>query len=227
MESARCCSTSIRGPDADRVYTDPPPLLLRQLRRNLGSAATDALVALRSSSCPPANLSTSQPSLCHEFCEVGATPFVDTLGHMVRTGRRLVVVSQHQGGNPPWPLPASRDLQDTPFEFATVADLSCEPNRGPTSAPMFLVNHWLDGGDSTVAAEVNAAAVLEPRMRTCEAERGAGPISSRSTSRTRAICTLSSTTSTGSAGPGDSARCEAGEAGPVGPGGLSPCGNVG
>jgi hypothetical protein len=66
-------------PAADRVCTDPTPLLVRQLRRDKGQAVVDQLVAIRTAQCPPAGGATAAVYLCHSFCELGATKFSDTL----------------------------------------------------------------------------------------------------------------------------------------------------
>lgn len=102
-----------------------------------------------------------------------------TLGDMIRSGRRLVVMVEN--GTPPadapWLVNGFTLTQDTPYTFRTVADFSCAPNRGPTDASLFLVNHWLAGATSLVsnAEKVNARDVLGARMQTCRAERGQIP----------------------------------------------------
>ena len=48
---------------------------------------------------------------------------------------------------------------------------SCRANRGPASAPLFLVNNWVDTTPvprASLAAEVNAHSVLLRRAQTCE-----------------------------------------------------------
>ena len=96
-----------------------------------------------------------------------------TLGKMVSTNKRLAVFSENQGGKPPWLLPAFRYFQDTPFDFATTADFSCAPNRGPATAGLFLLNDWLSSPDAaSTAVDVNSRARLLERTRQCTVERG-------------------------------------------------------
>jgi hypothetical protein len=110
------------------------------------------------------------------------TPSADgwpTLGSMIDTGHRLVVLMENRGGGTtyPWLLQGFAEVQDTPYLFKSAAEFSCAPNRGPADAPLFLVNHWIDSKSSTAsnAAVVNARDVLLPRLRACEAERGRLP----------------------------------------------------
>jgi len=70
-------------PTAERVCTDPTPLLVAQIRRDEGKAAVDQLLATRNSQCPPAGGPTASVYLCHGFCELGATRFSDSL-HGIR-----------------------------------------------------------------------------------------------------------------------------------------------
>ena len=51
---------------------------------------------------------------------------------------------------------------------------SCGPNRGPSSAPLFLVNHWVSTDPAprpSDATRVNAYAPLLARARVCESLR--------------------------------------------------------
>ena len=66
-------------PTAVPLCTDPPPLKVRQLRRQQGQAMVDQLLAIRNSQCPPAGGPTASAYLCHSFCELGATKFSETL----------------------------------------------------------------------------------------------------------------------------------------------------
>ena len=70
-------------------------------------------------------------------------------------------------------------LQETPFSFPSAAplleeanlDRTCEPNRGPASAPLFLVNHWVTTDPlprPSDADAINAYRPLMARLRACE-----------------------------------------------------------
>ena len=103
-----------------------------------------------------------------------------TLRRMVDSGRRLVMLAENEGGAAPWYQPAyDALLQETPFSFPRAAplldmanlDATCEPNRGPADAPLFLVNHWVTTDPlprPSDADAVNAYRPLMARLRACE-----------------------------------------------------------
>ena len=101
-----------------------------------------------------------------------------TLGELVQRNERLIVMTEHADRAPvPWLQRGFELTQETPFAFHSVEDLSCEPNRGPADAPLFLVNHWIEDISPTPedAELLNARDVLLTRLRDCEAERGQTP----------------------------------------------------
>jgi len=103
-----------------------------------------------------------------------------TLRQMIDSGQRLVVMAENDAGDVSWyHLAYDHGLQETPFRFRTAAALteqsqlaaSCRPNRGPESAPLFLLNHWVDTSPAprvSLAEIVNAHAALLGRARACE-----------------------------------------------------------
>jgi hypothetical protein len=105
-----------------------------------------------------------------------------TLGEMVLTDRRVVVLVEDDGGEPGW-FHAGFDLvMDTPYRFTTLDSLdgpdACDPNRGPADARLFLVNHWVqpDGPvRPSVAARANEPDRIIERVERCEAQRGRRP----------------------------------------------------
>jgi len=106
-----------------------------------------------------------------------------TLGAMIESGKRLVVLSENRDGGTsyPWLLAGFTWTQDTPFLFGTLSELtaatSCDINRGDPSASLFLLNHWITDKSATVtnAERANAGDVLLTRARACERERGLLP----------------------------------------------------
>ncbi|MEP9364118.1 hypothetical protein ABLE68_14210 [Nocardioides sp. CN2-186] len=107
------------------------------------------------------------------------TPTADgswpTLGSMIDSGHRLVVLMENHGGGTtyPWLLDGFQQVQDTPYLFEDPSEFSCDLNRGTPDLPVFLVNHWIDDKTATVtnAAQVNALDVLLPRLQECASER--------------------------------------------------------
>ena len=103
-----------------------------------------------------------------------------TLRQMIDSDQRLVVMAENDAGAVPWyHLAYASALQETPFRFRSAAALtdesalanSCRDNRGPASAPLFLLNHWVDTSPAprpSLAEIVNDRAALLHRARTCE-----------------------------------------------------------
>ena len=103
-----------------------------------------------------------------------------TLREMLDDDRRLVLLAENRAGAAPWYQPAyDRLVEETPFDFPRASLLtaeaaraaSCAPNRGPKSAPLFLINHWVSTDPvprPSDAAKVNAYAPLLARARECE-----------------------------------------------------------
>ena len=69
-----------------------------------------------------------------------------TLGSMIDTGKRLVVLMEHQGGGTAYPflLQGFDYVQDTGYSYPTAASFDCALNRGTATSPLFMVNHWLN-----------------------------------------------------------------------------------
>lgn len=68
-------------------------------------------------------------------------------------GQRLAVMAENDADDISWyPSAYQGALQETPFRFRNAAELtdpsklaeSCRANRGPATAPLFPVNHWVD-----------------------------------------------------------------------------------
>ncbi len=97
-----------------------------------------------------------------------------TLGQMIDSRHTLVVFTQ----NATFTEGAIRNIYtytaETPYAARTRADLSCDPGRGPASAPLFLVNNWISSGLPTRAGalNVNGQSFLLDRITRCQAIRG-------------------------------------------------------
>jgi hypothetical protein len=106
-----------------------------------------------------------------------------TLREMIDRNERVVFLAENKAGGAPWyHLAYEKATEETPFHFSKVAqltdparlDASCRPNRGPKSAPLFLVNHWVTTPPLPLpsdAAKVNAYDKLLARVRRCEKVR--------------------------------------------------------
>jgi hypothetical protein len=101
-----------------------------------------------------------------------------TLRDLIDAGTNILLYSEHSGQPPAWNNAGYGMWQDTPFTFPTPSDFSCAKNRGPASAPLFQINHWLtttSPPDPKLAAQVNAYDVLLPAVTKCQQERGMMP----------------------------------------------------
>ena len=103
-----------------------------------------------------------------------------TLREMIDDDQRLLFLAENHAGAAPWYHLAYKSItEETPYTFTKVAELtdpaklaaSCEPNRGPARAPLFLVNHWISTDPAprpSDASKVNAYGPLLRRARDCQ-----------------------------------------------------------
>jgi hypothetical protein len=101
-----------------------------------------------------------------------------TIGELVDAGTQLVVFAERGDDDaPPWLHDAYDWFQETTYQFDSIEDFSCLPNRGDDDNPLFLLNHWVSRSppEPQVAKEANQADVLAERIAQCERERGVRP----------------------------------------------------
>jgi hypothetical protein len=101
-----------------------------------------------------------------------------TLGEMIASGRRLVVLGEHHADSTSWYRPAYDLMQETPYTFHRPEDFSCRPNRGAPGNPFFLMNHWIETTPApkpSNATLVNTREALVTRARECRRVRGRLP----------------------------------------------------
>jgi len=106
-------------------------------------------------------------------------PAWPTLGDMVASGGRVVVLGETDVGDVPWyHLTWDGLLAETPYTFHAPEEFSCRANRGTPRAPLFLVNHWIETTPTprpSNAQVVNQRDVIVQRARRCARERGMTP----------------------------------------------------
>jgi hypothetical protein len=99
-----------------------------------------------------------------------------TLRQMIEQDTRLLVTAQGGGAPPSWYHNAWTVFFDTPFDFKAPSQFSCALNRGTTTNPLFLLNHWL--GDTfglpsqERAVTANSFDVLHERALACWTQTG-------------------------------------------------------
>ena len=104
-----------------------------------------------------------------------------SLGELIDAHTRVFVTAEHSGPPPAFNQPMFEHYVDTPFTFASQADIeapaSCDKNRGDDSNPMMLVNHWVENPipDEALAAVANAHDALKARVDRCAVTRGHRP----------------------------------------------------
>lgn len=105
-----------------------------------------------------------------------------TLREMIDAGKTALIMHETPGGDgPAWYQPAYDITQETPYAFPSLevlrSEASCVPNRGPKTAPLFLLNHWLDKQPVQVgqSEQTNTRDVLLARARLCQRVRGRLP----------------------------------------------------
>ena len=102
-------------------------------------------------------------------------PTWPTLGDMVKSGGRVLVLGETDVGDVPWYHLAWNGLMaETPYTFPTPEAFSCQPNRGTPRGALFLINHWIETTPTprpSNAEIVNQRDVIVRRARQCQRER--------------------------------------------------------
>jgi hypothetical protein len=118
-----------------------------------------------------------------DLAYAGPTDRWPTLRAMIDSGKRVVFLAENHAGAAPWYRLAYESInEETPYTFTKVAQLTtpsklpatCEPNRGPARAPVFLVNHWISTDPVPLPSDADVVNAYEPllaRMRECQRVR--------------------------------------------------------
>lgn len=113
-----------------------------------------------------------------DYVYKGPVDPLPTPREMIESGGRVLVMAERRSGTVPWLHDQFQLTQETPFKFKDPAELaspnSCDPNRGTATAPLFLLNNWVDTsplGRPSNARRVDAYDTLLERARRCQRER--------------------------------------------------------
>lgn len=100
-----------------------------------------------------------------------------TLGEMIHSDRRLVILSDREGGKYPWYHAVWDHAWETDWNNKAAADFSCKRNRGKAGNPLFILNHFLGNPlpSPELARQVNKREVLLTRARACTSQSGQQP----------------------------------------------------
>jgi hypothetical protein len=157
---------------------------LRQIRDFLAANPNEVLVIVNEDYVSPEDFAAAvEDSGLIDYVYQGPprAPW-PTLSDMIDAGGRVLIAAENDAGDGaiPWYHLAYDELmQETPFKFKQPRELidpanvpaSCEPNRGPADASLFLINHWVDTSPLPLpsnAAKVNAHQPLLDRVTECE-----------------------------------------------------------
>jgi hypothetical protein len=103
-----------------------------------------------------------------------------TLRKLIDGNQRAIFLAENKAGGAPWYRLAYKQMtEETPYKFSKASQLtdaaglpaSCKPNRGPKTAPVFLLNHWISTDPvprPSDAKKVNAYGPLLQRARECQ-----------------------------------------------------------
>lgn len=155
-----------------------------EVRDFLAANRDEVLMIVVEDYVPPAEIAAAaqRTGLLDYIYKGPVTGPLPTLGEMIGSGGRILMLAENEGGGPtiPWyHLGYDALLQETPYSFKRPSqltapdqlDASCAPNRGPDDAPLFLVNHWIDTSPApkpSNAAKVNTRKALLDRVHRCE-----------------------------------------------------------
>ncbi len=154
--------------------------VLVQFRNFLVLNPGEVIIIIFEDTVPPS-------AVAHAFEESGLVDLVyrgavqppwPTLGEMVKTNQRVLVLAENDSEGVPWYHPAFEVCQETPYHFPSPDDFTCVPNRGGDTGSLMLMNHWVTTPPTSlpsIAARVNAHDFLMERVETFRKERGRTP----------------------------------------------------
>jgi hypothetical protein len=98
-----------------------------------------------------------------------------TLGSLLRAGKQLVVLGEHDTEGVPWYLDGFSFIQDT--RLGKQSGISCARFRGEPTSPIFMINGWADRFPPLPSADakLETRERLLERVRRCTRERGVRP----------------------------------------------------
>ena len=117
------------------------------------------------------------------FDEAGLTDYVythdggewPTLREMIDSGERVLVMSEHDGGEPAWYHKGFELTQETHYRYETIEAMDCAPNRGQPNSPLFQMNSFISAPNRRLTETVNSYEFLLVRGEQCREERGLQP----------------------------------------------------
>lgn len=156
--------SSVLGDVSEFLDTNPDEVVMLAIQDATSPADTAAAIKAAGLAKRAATLTPGEP--------------LPTLRDLIERDRTLLVFAERDiEGAPPWYHAAYEWFQETPYQFASNDAFNCRANRGPASAPLFLLNHWVTSSppNPATASAANSSAVLRTRIENCIAQRGIAP----------------------------------------------------
>jgi hypothetical protein len=160
----------------------PLVAVLRDIRDFLVENPGEVLLVVIEDYVPPSDIARAfEESGLVEYVYSGRLgPPWPTLRELVQSHQRVIVAAENDNGagSLAWYGKAYDLMQETPYHFEAVTELSCRPHRGGDGKSLFLMNHWIDTTPApkpTNAEILNAKDFLLARARQCAKERGKLP----------------------------------------------------
>jgi len=154
------------------------PLLpwLRTVREFLDANPHEVVILVVEDYVDPGELAAAftESSLVDLVYRGAPRPPWPTLEQMAASNQRVVTFLESGHGGVDWLFPAFASIQETPYRFRQVSQLSCGANRGGTTGSLFQINHWIETPPAprpTNAALVNAYDFLLRRAEECAHDR--------------------------------------------------------
>jgi len=100
-----------------------------------------------------------------------------TLRQMIAAKRRLVIMTDRDGGKWPGYHDVWKHCWETHFSVKRVEDFGFRRNRGQAANRLLILNHFLTRPTASVALarQANTRTVLQPRVETCQKRTGRRP----------------------------------------------------
>jgi hypothetical protein len=120
---------------------------LGDVRHFLGANRGEVVILFIEPYVPPAQIAREfgAAGLDRYVATLDRTKPLPTLGRLVRTNRRLIVLTEKDAdGTVPWYLDGFSFVQDTPLGATKTSQLSCRRERGTADSPLLMLNHWAD-----------------------------------------------------------------------------------
>jgi hypothetical protein len=149
---------------------------LRALRDFLATHRREVVILVIEDYVTPAELAAafSEADLAELVYRGPPGPPWPALEALAAAGQPVLTFIESGKPGVDWLRPAFASIQETPYRFRQLSELSCRPNRGGTAGSLFQLNHWIETPPNprpSNAVLVNAHDFLLARARECEHER--------------------------------------------------------